>query len=307
MKVTAPFLVLFLLAANSALAQVQMSTVSVPSTVANPISSGFTINYTMLGSKVGLASAQVTFYMSTSPTGSTGVYQLASYQILLNSSGSGLYSPPPGTQTRFISASGLPSNTYSLWQAIAAACQPTTWYVLGRVDFGNIVSSSTSSMGTTKLPDFYFTAGTISPTSIQPGGTTNISFDLYTQCPASSGSTVGVYLADASYSPLAYIGGISISAGAGTFSLPPTPITFSSSITPGNYTILLIADEDGVVAESNESNNGGAFNLTVTTPLAPLRGEVGEEKLNTELPVELSPSLYSPRMSGAADYIFQGI
>lgn len=301
-KATAPFLILFLLAAGSASAQVQMLTVSVPSTVANPISSGFNINYTMTGSKAGLASAQVTFYMSTSPTGSTGVYQLASFQITLNPNIYGTFSPPTGTQTRFISASGLPSNTYSLWQSIVAACQPQTWYVLGRVDVNNIVSSSASLMGTTKQPDFFFTAGTLSPTSILPGGTTNISFDVYTQCPASSASTVGIFLADTSYNPLAYIGGVSVSAGAGTSSLPSTPITFTS-ISPGNYTILLIADVDGVVSESNESNNAGAFNLTVTTPLKAHASEQGEEKLNVELPVEISPELYDPRMGGAVGYI----
>lgn len=304
MKATTPFLVLFLLAAGSASAQVQMLTVSVPSTVANPISSGFNIDYSMTGSKVGLASAQVTFYMSSSPTGSTGLYELDSFQISLNLNIHGTYSPPTGTQTRYISASGLSSGTYALWQSITAACQPTTWYVLGKVDYTSLVSSSGSQMGTTKLPDFYFTAGTLSPASISAGGTTYLSFDVYTQCPASSASAVGIYLADTSYNLLAHIGDASVAAGAGTSSLSPTPITFTS-IPPGNYFILLFADADGVVSESNESNNVGGFNLTITSPLTARASEGGEEKLNVELPVELSPALYDPRMGGAADYIIQ--
>ncbi|MDY7227508.1 hypothetical protein [Hyalangium rubrum] len=277
-----------------------MITISAPSTVANPITSGFNINYTLGGSKLGLASAQVTFYMSTTSNGSSGVFQLASFQILLNHQGSGVYGPPSGTQTRYISASGLPSNTYALWQSIVAGCQPQSWYILGRVDFNNIVSTS-SSMGTTKQPDFYFTGGTISPATISPGGTTNISFDLYTQCPVTSTSTVGIYLTDATYSTaLAYIGGISIGTGSGTFSLPPMPITFSPSIATGTYGIVLIADEDGVVAESNESNNVGAFDLNVTSPLTAIHADSGEQKLNTEIP--FAPEQYDPRM-GPAEYI----
>ena len=105
--------------------------------------------------------------MATSPTATTG-YPLGSFQILLNGSGLGPYYPPSGTQTRYISASGLQSNTYAVWQSIATSCQPQTWYVLGRVDSTPLRSSGASQMGTTRPPDFYFTAGTISPNSIQP-------------------------------------------------------------------------------------------------------------------------------------------
>lgn len=299
-----PLLVLFLLAAGSASAQVQMLTVSAPSSVANPISSGININYTMTGSKVGLASAQVTFYMSATPDGSSGVYELDSFQILLNLNTHGTYSPPSGTQTRYISASGLSSGVYALWQNITTACLPSTWYVLGRVDYTSVVSSSASVMGTTKQPDFYFTGGSMTPGTISSGGTVYLSFDVHTQCPASSASVVGIYLADTSFNLLAHIGDVNVSAGAGTSSLPPTPITFTS-IPPGNYIILLFADADDVVAESDESNNVGGFYLTVASSLRARADEVGEEKLNVELPVKLSPALHAPRMGEAADYIIQ--
>ena len=61
---------------------------------------------------------------------------------------------------------------------------------------------------------------------------------------------------------------MAIGAGAGTWSLPPTPITFSPSIPLGSYQILLVADVDGIVAESNENNNGGSFPLTVVQVFA---------------------------------------
>jgi len=282
------FSILFLFTANSAWAQVQMSTVSVPAAMTNPLD-GFTINYTMTGSKygVGAASAQVKFYLSSTRDGSSGVYPLYSSQILLRGSGLGPYYPPSGTQSVFIARYTIPSNNNTVAQLeyITAACQPQTWYILGQVDSTNI-AYTTSVLGSTKQPDFYFTGGTLSPNVIQPGGTTNVSFDLYSKCPANNASRVGIYLTDANFQLLSTIGYVNIAAGTGG-SLPPTGITFSSAIAPGTYQIYLIADADGVVAESNESNNNGYFTLTVSSSArATISRDASRMQLGFEVPDE---------------------
>ncbi|WP_143177495.1 hypothetical protein [Cystobacter ferrugineus] len=294
--VAAPLFVLCLLAANPVWAAVQMSTVSVPTAMTEPLS-GFSIDYTMIGSKsgVGAAAAQVTFYISASPTGSTGVATLASFQIPLRGSGLGPYLPPIGTQSYYVSRFSMPANTVALLENITAACQPQTWYILGSVD-GTGVSSDNTVLGTTKQPDFYFTGGTISPSSIAPGGTTNISFDVFTACPTAIPSTVGIYLADANLEPLAYIGGITIGAGSGTSSLPPTGITFSSAIAPGLYHVVLVADVDGVITESNENNNVGAFTLNITAPaLKTVDSKPGALEPDLGLPADFIPVRDEPR------------
>ena len=293
-----------LLAENSAWAQVQMSTLTVPTPIPNPLN-GFTVDYTMFGSKVGIgaASAQVKFYISASPDGSTGVALLNSFQIQLFGTGLGPYTPPQGTQSRFISRFSMPANTVALLESITAACQPQTWFILGQVD-STTVRSRPSLLGTSKQPDFFFTGGTISPSVIQPGGTTNISFSLFTQCPANTLSRVGVFLADANLQPLAFIGGVSIAAGAGTFTLPPTPITFSSSITPGSYYIVLLADVDGVIAESNENNNIGVFALEITaSALAAASRDTGDLELDSELPDDVAAAFYDLELIASDDYI----
>ncbi|RKH32833.1 hypothetical protein D7Y13_37655 [Corallococcus praedator] len=292
MKIKATAASLFLLvvlASNSAWAQVQMNILTAPAAIADPLA-GFTVNYTMTGSKsgVGAAAAQVTFYLSASANGSTGVWQLFTQQILLNGSGLGPYFPPAGTQSRYISRLSMQANAVAQLEAIAAACQPQTWYILGRVD-STTIRSTTSVLGTTKPADFYFTGGTITPASIQPGGSTVMTFDLYTRCPANTASRVGIFLTDANYQSLGSIGAVNIGAGAGTSTLPPSTITFSSAIAPGTYHLVLVADVDGVIAESNENNNAGDFTLEVTpSPLAATGRHVGELGTGVSLPNEVT-------------------
>jgi hypothetical protein len=257
-------LVLASLAASPASAQVNIVSISLPPVISNP-NGGFTINYSMSGSQFGSATVQVNFYLSATANGRSGVALLDSFTVGLQGSGAGPFGAATGPRTDFISPGNLNANGQALLQSIATACQPQSLFLLADVNGGFFSGGSpATTMGTTKLPDFVFTGGTSSSSVIMPGGTTSISFNLFTRCPASSASRVGIFLTDTSFNPLAFIGAVSIAAGAGTSSLPPTPITFSPTIPVGNYNILLIADLDGVVAESNENNNAGSFALTVT-------------------------------------------
>jgi hypothetical protein len=197
----------------------------------------------------------------------------------------------------------MPASTVTLLKNIAAACQPKTWYILGQVD-GTTLRSAPSLLGTAKLPDFSFTGGTLSPSVIQPGGTTNISFDVFTPCPAGASSSVGIFLTDANYQLLSFIGSIGVGAGAGTSSLPPTPITFSPAIALGTYRIVLVADVDGVIAESNENNNQGSFTLEIKSVAASAK-YAGSSKLvpDVKLPVDMVSQLYDPDFEESDDYI----
>jgi len=309
MKLKLPAMLVFVLSlfvSGSAWAQAKMYSISAPSTIPDPLA-GFTVNYTLGGSKygVGAASAELRFYISASANGSTGVALLYSQQVSMRGSGWGPYYPPSGTQSVYISRWNMPSNTVALMQSISDACAPQRWYILGELDWTGYQSAQTM-MGTTKLPDFYFTGGTISPSTIQPGGTTYISFDLYTRCPANSYSRVGIYLANSNYQLIGYIGHVSIASGAGTSSLPPSAITFSPSIAPGTYYIVLFADDDGWIAESNENNNVGSFRLDITPFMtAAAANDDGAAPLEqgAKSPVEVHSARRSLQSGASRDYI----
>lgn len=290
--------ILCFLAVGTAHAQVQMITVDVPSVVSSPLN-GFQINYTMSGSKfgIGAASAEIEFYASSTRDGSGGVVLLDSFQITLNGSGFGPYTPPFGTQNHFISRFSMDPAGRAFLEGL---CETDTWFILGRVDFTAVASDSTQ-LGATASTDLFFTGGSLSPSVIQPGGTTNISFDVRVDtCPANAPSTVGIFLADANFQLLAFIGGVGVGAGVGTYSLPPTGITFSSSIPPDEYNIVLIADVDGVVAESDESNNAAGFGLDIVPSLqAAAAAAYDAPMLDLALPADMASEIGRAMAEGA--------
>jgi hypothetical protein len=290
--------------AAPAAASVFLSGPYLPASIPNP-TGGFNITYSLGGSQsgVGAATAEVAFYLSTKPNGSSGVGFLTSRLVHLSGSGSGPYYPPSGTQTQYISPINLSASARAMLQSIADACQPQSLYLLAQVN-GGFYKYAPTVMGTIKPADFMFTAGTISSSVIQPGGTTNLSFSLYSRCAASTASRVGIFLADTALNPLAFIGAVSISAGAGTSSLPPTPITFSPYISPGSYRILIVADVDSIVAESHESNNAGYFDLTVVSAAAPARSQPpGQLQPATDLREDLAPELEDLERDPPEDYV----
>jgi hypothetical protein len=252
-------------AAHAARADVQIGNMSVTSPITDPLSNGITVNYSLFGSKfgVGAASAQLSFYLSTTSDGSSGVFPLDSRQLLLNGTGLGPYLPPSGTQSTFLSSLNFAANTRAFLQSL---CQPQALFIIGQVDT-TLPASTSAQVGHVVLPDFSIPSGTMTPSTIAPGGSVSISFTVATGCPASVSSRVGVFLADASFNLLSFIGAVTLAPGGRTYSVGPLGITFSSSIPTGSYNVVLIADVDGVVTESNESNNAGAFALTIAQSL----------------------------------------
>jgi hypothetical protein len=294
------FFVLSIAAAVPASADLWITRVTAPSVVQDPMG-GFNLSYELAGSK-SIATANLSIYVSASRNGSTGKSLLRSDTIVLQGYGSGPFGPSPGPKTYYMHPVNLTASGRAVLQSLADSCQPQPLYLLVYVDAS--LNDTQVTFGTTKQPDLRFTSGTISPSTIQPGGATALSFELTTRCPASRASRVGIYLTDTAFNPLSYIGAISISAGAGTWTLPPTPISFSPTMPVGDYRILMLADMDNLVAESDENNNGGWFALQVRNALA-AAAKIATGKLNAEaaLPAEISGEALRLEPKLSEDYV----
>lgn len=310
-SVAAVFALVCLLATSSAWAQlyppITITSISVPSSISNPLQ-GFPINFTLTGAKyggIGSGIIGVEFYLSDTPTGSNQVYLLKKTTVHLTGTIYGPNFPPAGTITTVVNQSDMDPNTVAVMQNVVTDCQPKSWYILGYVPQTSLVSTS-SMLGAYNSPDLFFTAGTLSPTVLQPGGTTNLSFTLFRQCPGNISSRVGLFLADANYQLLSFIGDVYTPGWAGVTTLPPSGITFSPYIPSGNYYIVLIADVDGVVPESNENNNVGAIPLTITSGA---RSSLGQDAASLKSDVVLpdEPASAVRRLEpGASDAYFHG-
>ncbi|RKH14787.1 hypothetical protein D7V97_02065 [Corallococcus sp. CA053C] len=289
------------IAAAPAQAAIGVTTVTAPATIPNPYSI-FTINYGLNGSSP-LASAQLRFYLAATRQGTSNRVLMRSTQILLGRAGTGLYLPPTGTQSASFSYATVQASAQAVLDAATTACVPQSFYIQVEADSGTPWGDDTL-IGTTKLPDFFFTAGTLTPATITPGGTVTFTADLYTACPVNAPSTLGVFLADANYNLLSYIGGISVGAGTGTFPVAPTAITFSSAIAPGSYYLVLAADVDAVIAESNENNNTGAFSLqVVASQLLAVQGSASALDSDLPGPVRANIEQDAPSMGFVDGYV----
>jgi hypothetical protein len=291
------FALVFLLTASTASAQfsssVQMSSFSVSPNIDNPLT-GFSVQFTATGyqrGSLGAGIAMVRYYLSATPSGSTQVYLLGEKSIPLSGTGQfGPFYPPSGTITANLSQADMEPAAVALLQNIVTGCAPQSWYILAYVVPTATLRSASTSIGGWRPSDQFFTAGALSPSTLQPGGTTNLSFTLYRQCPSAyAPSSVGIYLADANYQLLSYIGSVGTPGTSGVTTLPPTGITFSPSIPVGTYYIVLFADDEGVVPEVNENNNVGTLRLNITSSVQPGLGH-DEARLETEVPLSGDPA-----------------
>ncbi len=269
---------MFLLIFTTSVAQVTMGNMSVQSQIQDPLA-GFDIEYRLFGSKygVGAAAAQMQFYLSQTKDGSGGVIKIRDTQISLRGNGLGPYSPQPGIQRERITRFTMGNNAVN---QIENTCFSGTWYVLGRIDFTPLAYDQTS---ISVLPDFKFKSGTISPGTIYQGGTLNLKFAVETEKMNCKASQVGVFLADANQQAIGYIGGVSIGTGKGVFSTGDIPITFSPTLAAGLYHIILVADVNNEVPESNENNNRAGFTLTILNGAAPVASKVTKGSQNVVL------------------------
>lgn len=249
---------------SAANAAITISTVNWQDTsIPNPTSTSFKIDYRLFGSQFAQPSSQVQFYL-TQDNGQTG------YSI-----GSGLGKTQCGTTTlpdRCKASSSTNTHTVSTFNMDIATknhlnslCQPQDYKVVALYNGSSALSPGTASLGDYGRPDWLFTSGNMLPTVITPNGSVNVNFDLgNASCPGRGIlPMVGIYLTDSDLNALYYFGNIIAADQSGSshqFSL-----SFNGLGLPeGNYYVALVADINATSQETNENNNVGTFGFTVS-------------------------------------------
>ena len=235
---------------------VQGASVSPLSTVAgNPV----TLSCSIYNIGAGVAtSSNVGYYFSTDAT-------LDATDVLLgNSTG---YALSPGS-----------SNYRSITATIPATTAPGNYYILFAGDYLNQVSESNennnvASVNVTVTPpsvDLTILQPSVTPTSTAVGTPIYMScYILNTGNAVATSSSVGFYIStnttlDASDVLLTsqYGGPLTTTYSSSRFGTAAIP----TGLTPGAYYILFVADYQGQVMETNETNNVASVAITVAPP-----------------------------------------
>ena len=204
------------------------------------------------------ASCRVGYYLSTNTTWSTGDTYLG-YDYV-SSLGSGATSYESETVT-------IPSNI-----------TPGTYYLFFVADYQGSITESNENNNTgyrqvtitPRPPDLVVQNISVSPTTIQKGSTTNLSCTVKNNGTGSSASCrVGYYIStNTTWSTgdtyLGYDYVSSLSSGA--ISNESETVTIPSNISSGTYYLFFVADYQGIISESNESNNEGYRQVTIIDP-----------------------------------------
>ncbi|GGG29882.1 CARDB domain-containing protein [Hymenobacter glacieicola] len=223
----------------------------------------------------GAVSSTVGYYLSTDAT-------LDAADQLLSSSQGG---PLPSGQSSYRSASATLSSNITAGN----------YYVLFVADHLNTVSESNeannvAAVSLNILPpsvDLLIQQAAVNNTTTAPGSVLNLSCSIQNQGNAiASNSSVGYYLSsnttlDAADQLLTSSFGSQLSPGYPQYRSSSTNLP--ANTLPGNYYILFVADYQGVVTESNETNNVSAVALTVVPPSLDL--VVNQAQLSQTTPV----------------------
>lgn len=146
----------------------------------------------------------------------------------------------------------------------AAAIPPNAYYVIAVVDYNNAVTevdemNNSGASATTIIngPDFSISAAAFSPTTFEAGDMVSVTGTLNSNgVPFTGNIPVGVFLSpDDMFDPgdtlihadVVFVGGVTSAAIDFDFGLAP--------VTPGTYTLFLVADHSNMVAEALETNN----------------------------------------------------
>ncbi|MFN6484393.1 MULTISPECIES: CARDB domain-containing protein [unclassified Nostoc] len=161
------------------------------------------------------------------------------------------------------------STTLTIGNSVAAG----SYYLVYQADGYNYVAESNENnnavadvINITK-PDL-IVQNTSNPSSAAAGSSIQLNYQIKNQGNASAvASNTKFYLSqdlnignEDVYLGYDYVSGIA----AGSYSSESTTVNIGSNITAGNYYLAYIADGDGNVAESNETNNGIAGVITIT-------------------------------------------
>ncbi|WP_086933336.1 hypothetical protein [Agarilytica rhodophyticola] len=236
------------------------------STIPTPLS-GFSVEYDIFGTSP-LAELSVSFFLSGDSNPNTGI-PLATRRVAFRCGGQpgSPCQPPVGRQSEFFSGFAIQEQARTLLETLQNSCSTTPLYVVARLQGDNArASNSPTVVGTLKLPDFLFDSGTITPSVIPTDGSVTITYSVRSICPSPILPGVSVYLADSEFNPLVLFGTVGV---LGPFGSNHSIILSVNGLNlePGSYNIVLYADVNQRVQESNENNNIGAFSVDVIAAL----------------------------------------
>ncbi|RAK66795.1 CARDB domain-containing protein [Hymenobacter edaphi] len=236
--------------------------IQTPSATPTSVAQGGTLSLSCYISNVGNAtttSSSVGYYLSSNTT-------LDASDVLLTSTYGGALAPSSFGTSRY-GYTNIPTTT------------PTgSYYVLFVADYQGLVSetnetNNVASVAITVSPpgvDLAIQQAQLGNTSVLAGSAIYASAYLYNLGNTNAGAhRVGYYLSsnttlDAS-DVLLQSGSVNSLTAGQYYSLYPT-LTIPASTTTGSYYVLFVADDQGQVTETNETNNVASVALTVTQP-----------------------------------------
>ncbi|MBQ4875634.1 hypothetical protein J8M21_00280 [Pseudoalteromonas luteoviolacea] len=234
--------------------------------IPNPGSANFNIHYYLTGSQIFNPGGQVEFFL-TKDGGATGYY-VGREAPDLNCGTNGCR--PINAQNTFkVSPFNLDGTTK---EYLSSLCMPTDFQVVARFNNSVSVSHNSATFGTIGQPDWLFHSGSMTPANVSVGYGGNLKVNFVVKndgCPNSPVlPKVGIFLADLNNNPLVYFGAVQVINDVGSQHEVLLPLK-NINLAKGTYRIILMADVEQKVPETNENNNFGAFTLRVNDPATP--------------------------------------
>ncbi len=167
--------------------------------------------------------------------------------------------------------------TYNRWGDYASICvdpsdDKTFWFTTEYIGSGGARKTRVASFQVGTAPagiDLVVLSPAVNPVTVNDGQTTTTSCSVKNQGTSASGtSNLKYYLStDNTYSVGDILLGTDAIAalGAGASVAAGKTVTIPAGTTPGTYYMLFYADADAQVTETNETNNVGSVQLTVTS------------------------------------------
>lgn len=153
------------------------------------------------------------------------------------------------------------------------------YYILFYADYLNSITESAENNNIGYAPltvatasyDVYSKSNTLGATSVASGTSISVScYNFNNSNTSISYNTIGYYLSadtvlDANDTYLAYTSGSTLTAG--NQSTHSTTVTIPTTTSSGNYYVLFVSDYNGMISESNETNNTKALAIAVTASI----------------------------------------
>ncbi|HEX8515310.1 MAG TPA: CARDB domain-containing protein [Bacteroidia bacterium] len=231
------------------------------------------------------------------------------------------------------------SYNYGLWQnqpsnvnssiTIPATTVPGSYYLLYIADYDHAIDETNESNNIKYFPlnivpknvDLLISAEQVIPATIAAGNNCIVSFSLAnlgTTDVATDATEVFFYISkDTVYDQSDIEFYHPYSSSAASVALNDSTVThvsviktISTSVAPGNYFLLMLADQFNRVDESNHTNNSSYIPITITAPgseppadIAIMSGSISGNPLTAGEYANISSSVYFPEFPAAASYL----